>query len=87
MNIANFTFRLHEIKQENLISVTFLDPRTKRQSPTINVVLWGAARQKLKERKSQDYVLVRGILSQRNNVLGNENSKIYIHALTLDFLH
>jgi hypothetical protein len=68
MNIAHFTFKLNEIKQENLISVTFLDPRTKRESTKIDVILWGTARQKLAERQNQNYILVKGVLSQRNNL-------------------
>ena len=86
MNTGTFTFKLLEIKQPDLISVKFLDPRTTRESPKVDVVLWGEAKQKLSQIQDQNYLLVRGFLSQRNNTVDKLNNKIHIHALTLDFL-
>ena len=86
MNIGTFTFKILEIKQANLISVTFLDPRTNRESIPIHIALWGEAKQKLSQIQNQEYILVRGFLSQRNILPKEEDVKVVMHALTLDFL-
>lgn len=85
MNIGTFSFKLIEVKGTNLISVTFLDPRTTRESLPIDIILWGEAKKALVQIQDQKYILVRGFLSQRNNT-DKLNKKVYVHALTLDFL-
>ena len=86
MNIGTFTFKILEIKQANLISVTFLDPRTNRESIPIDIALWGEAKQKLSQIENQEYILARGFLSQRNIFQKEGSMKVHMHALTLDFL-